>query len=150
MLSKTCSKCRRVLPLHEFYAGETSWCKSCRRQQSLDYYYAHRERCLQAAKEWQRAHPDRVRVYHKNLPTEVKTGYTTRHRWKHPERAYARSAVTHALNAGRLVRGPCEVCEATERIEAHHDDYGKPLEVRWLCHEHHTALTVKEREVAYA
>lgn len=38
--------------------------------------------------------------------------------------------------SGRLIPQPCEVCGET-KVVAHHDDYDKPLEVRWLCHPHH-------------
>jgi len=41
------------------------------------------------------------------------------------------------INEGVLVRLPCEVCKTTENVEAHHDDYYQPLEVRWLCRKHH-------------
>ena len=40
-------------------------------------------------------------------------------------------AVCRALKDGRLKREPC-ACGNT-RDMAHHDDYSKPLEVRWLC-----------------
>lgn len=50
----------------------------------------------------------------------------------------ARNATTLAIRKGVLVRQPCETC-GEEPTEAHHDDYTKPLEVRWLCHEHHWA-----------
>ena len=52
----------------------------------------------------------------------------------------AQGAVQAAARAGRLHRGPCEVCGTTQDICGHHDDYDKPLEVRWLCREHHADL----------
>jgi ribosomal protein S27AE len=54
------------------------------------------------------------------------------------EIARAHAAVARALKDGRLKRKPCEVCGA-ETVEAHHADYSKPLDVRWLCKPHHYA-----------
>lgn len=49
--------------------------------------------------------------------------------------------VQQALNRGDLAKTGCEICGTTEgRIDAHHDDYSKPLDVRWLCRRHHTRL----------
>jgi len=51
-------------------------------------------------------------------------------------RMLARSAARAAIREGRLIRKPCETCGATD-VEAHHDDYSKALDVRWLCRRHH-------------
>ena len=48
----------------------------------------------------------------------------------------AHNAVEAALANKSLVRKPCEVCGAI-RVDAHHDDYSKPLDIRWLCRSHH-------------
>ena len=52
---------------------------------------------------------------------------------------YARGAVQNAKARGRLLPAPCEICGEPE-TEAHHDDYSKPLDVRWLCRKHHKEL----------
>src|ERR1700681_4210592 len=39
---------------------------------------------------------------------------------------------------------PCEICEAFP-TEAHHDNYDKPLEVRWLCKVHHNEWHILKR-----
>lgn len=57
-------------------------------------------------------------------------------RERYPEKYAAHSAVLVAVRSGRLLRRPCEVC-GTEPAHAHHDDYSKPLDVRWLCPAHH-------------
>lgn len=53
-------------------------------------------------------------------------------RGKYKEKTSARNKVNHAIKAGKLKRMPCEKCD-TNKTEAHHDDYSKPLEVTWLC-----------------
>lgn len=61
----------------------------------------------------------------------------------------ARAAVWTEIWAGRMKRGQhCEKCKvkATDMfpMHAHHDDYSKPLAIRWLCaschKRHHIAL----------
>ena len=49
-----------------------------------------------------------------------------------------------AILAGILVPQPCEVCGCTgtmsdgrNAVQAHHDNYNFPLQVRWLCQTHH-------------
>jgi hypothetical protein len=60
------------------------------------------------------------------------------YRLRYPEKRKAHWTVENALRSGKLVKGPCEVShDCAGRIEAHHDDYAKPLEVRWLCKRHH-------------
>ena len=48
----------------------------------------------------------------------------------------AHRAVFKAVADGELSREWCEVCGEVE-VEAHHDDYSRPLDVRWLCRRHH-------------
>lgn len=48
----------------------------------------------------------------------------------------ARAYVHVYLKRGKIQRGPCEVCGNPD-TQSHHDDYSKPLEIRWLCREHH-------------
>src|SRR5512146_1777269 len=62
-----------------------------------------------------------------------------------PEKYAARTAVLHAVQRGRLARHTaCENCGRTCVPHGHHDDYSKPLSVRWLCaschRNHHAAL----------
>jgi hypothetical protein len=49
-----------------------------------------------------------------------------------------RRATRAAIAKGLLIREACGVCGSVN-TEAHHDDYSKPLEVRWLCRKHHNA-----------
>lgn len=55
---------------------------------------------------------------------------------RNPEKIRAQQLAGNAIRDGRLLKEPCEVC-GNERVDAHHDDYSKPLDVRWLCRKHH-------------
>lgn len=48
----------------------------------------------------------------------------------------ARWLLNRAIASGKIKRQPCEIC-GKSKTDAHHDDYTKPLKVRWLCRTHH-------------
>jgi hypothetical protein len=55
-------------------------------------------------------------------------------REKQNEQHRAQMAVLRAIKKGLLVRPDvCERCGSGGEIEAHHEDYSKPLLVEWLC-----------------
>lgn len=58
------------------------------------------------------------------------------YRKANPLVARAHWMVQEALRSDRLRKGPCEACGSL-KVQGHHEDYSKPLEVRWLCHKHH-------------
>ena len=59
-------------------------------------------------------------------------------------KSYARLQVRVAVKKGILKKLPCKVCGIKARLQAHHEDYSKPLEVVWLCATHHYDLHQKE------
>jgi hypothetical protein len=70
----------------------------------------------------------------------------------------AQNIAEKAIQRGALVPAPCEQCGANgafadgrREVQAHHDDYNKPLSVRWLCqrchhewHKHNKPISRKE------
>lgn len=71
---------------------------------------------------------------------------------RRPEVRAAHIVAGNAIRDGKLVRGLCERegSDCRGRIEAHHDDYAKPLEVRWLCDFHYKQIHNKIRALARA
>lgn len=56
------------------------------------------------------------------------------------KKANARAYATTNQRRGKLTAQPCEVPDCERKSEKHHDDYDKPMQVRWLCRKHHVAL----------
>lgn len=102
-----------------------------------------------------RCERERRRLYHttekgkaarNRRKRKVRSAYNQRHR----EKVRARDSVRFALKSGKLIKSLfCQVCWASEiRLDAHHQDYFKRLEVVWLCticHAHvHGKANVRE------
>lgn len=130
--SKHCNGCGFDLPATHFRAarsrdGLRTKCKGCER----DYDKARSE----SRTEYRREHRNWGRH------TEVVRDWRERNR----EKMRAHGAVRRALAKGTLVRQPCERCGKVDGVEAHHDDYSKPLDVKWLCVEDHKQRHVELR-----
>jgi len=69
-------------------------------------------------------------------------------RERNREKVRAHSAVHRALKKGTLIRPlECEGCgpNYSGKLEAHHDDYSKPLEIKWLCDSCHKLRHIELR-----
>lgn len=58
---------------------------------------------------------------------------------RNPTKRHARSAVNLAIFMGKLQKQPCEVCGEI-KVHAHHTNYNDPLNIKWLCVEHHKQI----------
>jgi hypothetical protein len=56
--------------------------------------------------------------------------------FRFPEKYKARHALSNAVRDRKIIRTPCVEC-GNPKVEGHHEDYSKPLEVVWLCNKHH-------------
>jgi hypothetical protein len=102
------------------------------RQRERERYARQREQRLAAQQRWRESNPE--------VAAESMKAAKAKWAARNPEKRKAQTAVGNAVRDGKLVRGTCErlhegTCKG--RIEAHHEDYSKPLEVRWLCSRHH-------------
>jgi len=128
MEDRECRKCGEVKLLGCFYkhprsvAGRDTKCKECVKAAAK----IHRDNNL-----------DRIRAYDRERGNRQSVGYLQEYRSNNPYKYSAHSMVSNAVRDGKLEKQPCEVCESTTAIHAHHDDYSKPLNVRWLCASHH-------------
>lgn len=129
MQTKTCFKCREEKPVEEFYRhpkmadGHLGKCKECAKRDVKANYANRRE---------QYSDYEQGRNVARR---EIKREYERLHNLRNPEKYKARYAVTNAIRDGRLQRQPCEICG--DAAQAHHEDYSKPFEIRWLCFTHH-------------
>lgn len=88
-----------------------------------------------ATPEGREAHNQRNREYRKKYAAKLREYDRQRDRQKQNARGRVRNHVWR----GSLEKKPCEVCGDT-KSQAHHDDYNKPLDVKWLCQKHHKQL----------
>lgn len=87
-------------------------------------------------------HREKARAYYTSVARRnhlKETGQSNRWAKENPQKVRAHWRVHYAIKTGKLIKQPCEICGTTSRINAHHDDYSRPLSVMWLCSEHHVA-----------
>lgn len=64
----------------------------------------------------------------------------------HALKRRVREATARRIKVGLLIKQPCEICGTNNNIQAHHDDYNDPMNVRWLCSWHHAEHHKNEKK----
>ncbi len=142
---KMCTNCGQEKALPEFHknasgaGGRHSQCKDCKALYSKGYHRKHRDAINAKARARWEGHPGKYREqmrvrYRRNA--DVLNARSRAYSKNHKEGKVARDAVRRSKASAQ----PCEICGTTEIIHGHHEDYAKPLEVRWLCARHHRRL----------
>lgn len=148
MVLKTCKKCLQEKSLDEFYPhprmhdGHLNKCKDCARADVTE----NRARNVEYYRNYDRLRYDEGRHF-PNSPANDNRDRAKRWYTKNPEKKRAHAILARAIKAGKI-RKPriCEDCgRFRKRIEGHHEDYSKPLSVRWLCKRCHSKTWTKPR-----
>jgi len=140
---KRCTECGRILPLSEFNKcrrnpdGLQDKCRECFSRYNKAHYAKNSARIKENVMRYKQENPQNV------FQTRLKTCE------KNPTMINAQKVVDEAIKAGIITRphtcSGCGCSDKEHRIEAHHSDYSKPLDVVWLCTPCHRALDAKRR-----
>lgn len=121
-------------------------CNECGEAKTLSDYYHYKGKphgkkckpCINAAvKKNRAANIEHYRAYDRSRGNRLPPEYLAEYREKYPQKYKAKNMVGNAVRDKKLFRAPCEICGSEDSVHAHHNDYAKPLNVRWLCASHH-------------
>lgn len=136
-ITKKCFKCNAEKPLSMYYKhrqmadGHLNKCKECTKKDTVN----NRNNRIEYYREYDRGRGNRQGY-----------GYVKHYRGKYPRKHAAHKAVYNAIKSGVLIPQNCEICNSSENIHAHHDDYARQLDVTWLCCACHKQWHVKNGE----
>jgi hypothetical protein len=150
-MMKKCRTCNEVKVLEDFYAhpqmgdGHLNKCKECTKKRIRNY----RQENLEKVREYDRNRPNGLErrlawsVKGKANPELRKKIQEWKNAWaeRNPHKRKAQGIVSSAIQKGDLLRPEiCSNCkQAPKSIQAHHEDYEKPLDIIWLCATCHSA-----------
>lgn len=144
---KVCRECKTEKPFSDFYKhpkmadGHLNKCSDCVKARVSK----HREANLEKVREYDKRRatlPHRIQARREYFQTEAgkkaRNKASAEYKKKYPMKYAAHVIVRNAIRNGKFTQANnCSVCDSTGKIEGHHDDYTKPLEVRWLCEKCH-------------
>jgi Bacillus phage endonuclease len=129
------------------------------------YYAENRDKVLKYHEEYRADNPDKIkasqrRTYYSRTEediqreNEIARNYRrTSEKYKEWWRKYAakkdskwkaRWILNNAIRDGKIVRpNICQICAQIRKLDGHHADYNKPLQVLWVCRKCHTAIHYK-------
>lgn len=132
---KTCSVCKEKKSLDEFGKraaskdGLNASCKDCsklrdqKRYRKEASYRSLKHKEYMQTEEGKKAHAAAI-VKWRSLNSLKRAAHVL---------------VGNRVKNGHLIKQPCQMCGTELGVQAHHDDYSRPLDVMWLCVIHHKA-----------
>lgn len=129
-----------------FYSSNKTKCKKCikeavnKRRIEKSEQIKEYDRNRKNAKERVEQNKNRIEKYKKENNSKYLDYITQKNEWakRNKQKRNAHLKVQRALFKGVIKRPTnCENCNSSEELEAHHNDYSKPLIVEWLCIECH-------------
>ena len=162
-MKKTCRDCGIEKDVKEFDVrtpskdGYRNNCKECRRKKVADYaktdngkmarqeankkYFStekgKKTKQRYAETDKRKAVVKRFTASEKNIKAQKIR--KERQQKLHPNRYAANVILNNAVRDEKLEKLPCFICGA-KKVEGHHPDYDRPLDVVWLCPKHHRKL----------
>lgn len=139
--TKRCFKCGKRKSRSEFYRhpamgdGLLGKCQECTKADSAAAYHRKRQDPAWMEAQRERGREKFLRLYRNPAPMPFWVADLA----AETKRAAA-VALCNAVRDGRVARpARCQRCTKACIPHGHHEDYGKPLEVEWLCPKCHRA-----------
>ena len=134
---KKCSKCKIEKNIELFSRNRStsdgfhSQCKDCMKK----YYQSEKGKATRSKHmNTDRYKASMVRYAQSEKGKAAFAKSSAKYNVNNPYKKKAQFKVNNALVSGKLINpNKCSKCHNKCRPEAHHDDYNKALEVRWLC-----------------
>ena len=134
--------------------NEKKTCKKCNKKKELLYFRKRSNRntfqniCKKCegkiANEWHRAHKIETNTYLRKWRKKnyCKNGYyAIKYRTTHPIQINSRRIANKIK-----IKMPCYFCKSTYKIEKHHPDYSKPMEIVFLCKVCHSKIHAEAKK----
>lgn len=146
MTPKTCKKCGEHKFADDFYPSSGRSCKECikegvrrNRVRNAEYYREYDAKRFQDDPKVRGRH-----VRYQKTTAGKASMQKSRRKWldNNSDKRAAHIIVGNAVRSGKLKKpSACSICFVEGgRIEGHHSDYAKPLEVTWCCRKCHAAI----------
>ena len=102
------------------------------------------EKAKEYRERYKQKYPERVleskRRYRRTHGSQIDE-YLLERKRRDPRKRSVIDRIYYLTSTNQMTRKTnCEACGSQKKLLAHHDDYSKPDQVRWLCHKCHHAI----------
>ena len=137
---KLCNRCRNTKEKKYFRTIKNKLSSNCKEWEKVyDKFYREKNRELLKKKRRCR-NGTKIRCFDPIKFKEKNKRANEKYKKRNPEKIKTHSLVRSAVRNNSLFKSKnCAICTKKKKLEAHHEDYKKPLKVVWMCRQCHVA-----------